>query len=101
MLWALEGDMDYYAKTLGLPRWSLSQHCCALCKCEKNGPMTWQDARLGAPWVKSCWKPAEWMQSLERSMNRLFSLPGVTCATVALDYMHCKYLGSDQYFLLC
>ena len=41
------------------------------------------------------------------SKCKLLTLPGLSACTVALDWMHCKYLGSDQYmfgsvmWLLC
>ena len=100
VLWCIAGDMDYFAKTLSLPRWSLAVGCCALCQCTKNGPHTWQDNRVNAPWTQTLWTALAWRTYANRSRNRLFSLPGVTGLTVALDYMHCKYLGSDQYLLL-
>ena len=100
VLWAIAGDLDYLAKTLSLPRWSLAVGCCILCKCEKNGPLTWQDCRLNASWTQTLWTAVAWQAFANRSRNRLFSLPGVTALTVALDYMHSKYLGSDQYLTL-
>ena len=100
MLWALVGDLDYLAKTLDLPRWSLAESCCVLCGCKKNGPLSWQICQRSAAWMKTRWTPRTWLANPARSRNRLFLLPGVTALTVALDYMHCKYLGSEQYLHL-
>ncbi len=100
VLWVIAGDLDYLAKTLSMPRWSLAVGCCILCQCHKNGPRTWQDCRENAPWTRTLWTGPAWKAYANRSRNRLFSLPGVTGLTVALDYMHCKYIGSDQYLLL-
>ncbi len=99
VLWVIAGDLDYLAKTLSMPRWSLAVGCCILCKCQKNGPDSWQDCRLDAPWTERLWTAQAWRNYADRSRNRLFTLPGVTGLTIALDYMHCKYLGSDQYMI--
>ena len=106
-LWANIVDLDYCAKALGLPRWSLNDFPRALCKCCKCGSLSWLDCRKTASWVQTCWKPSEWLAWPERSKCKLFTLPGLSACTVALDWMHCKYLGSDQYmfgsvmWLLC
>ena len=95
-IWALMGDLDYFAKTLQLPR-STSHNPCCLCKCTLNGASTWKDNGQGAQWLGLFWKPLQWMAWEGRSKIDLFSIPGVSAVTVALDYMHSKYLGSDQY----
>lgn len=91
------GDLDYMAGVLGLPRWSSGQGPCALCQCTANGPLSYTNFQPTAPWIATCWSPAAWLAWPLRCTNPLFDLPGVTALTVALDYMHTKYLGSDQY----
>lgn len=97
LLWAIMGDLDYLASILGLPRFSASTGPCALCRCTGIGPNTWTDSRPTAPWIEECWTSRDWLLWEGRSRNPLFTLPGVTALTVALDYMHSKYLGMDQY----
>ena len=100
------GDLDYFAADLGLPRHSANSPC-PLCRATTHGPTHWQDCRVDAAWLGECWTPVAWKAWPGRSQNQLFSLPGVRALTVALDYMHCKYLGMDQYifgsilYILC
>jgi hypothetical protein len=95
-IWAIMGDLDYFAKTLQLPR-STSSNPCALCRCTLHGNTSWKNNGLNAEWLSLCWKPLQWVAWDGRSKIELFSIPGVSGVTVALDYMHSKYLGSDQY----
>ena len=97
VLWALAGDLDYYCKTLGLPRWSGNDNPCALCRCAKYGRLSWLDNRNCAPWQETEWSPSEWKAWEGKSTCPIFSLPGVSACTVAYDYMHAKYLGLDQF----
>ena len=106
VVWAIMGDLDYYAATLKLPHYGAKSPC-ALCRCTIHGENTWKNNQSNAPWLQTIWKPLEWLAWDGRTKCKLFTLPGVTATTVALDYMHCKYLGCDQYifgsvmYLLC
>ena len=97
VLWAVMGDLDYMASVLNLPRYSSAANPCSLCRCSSVGVGTWTDNRPNAGWMEQCWTSATWLAWDGRSKCPLFSLPGVTALTVCLDYMHCKYLGMDQY----
>lgn len=100
------GDLDYYAKTLQLPR-STSSNPCYLCQCTSSGENTWHDNSFGAKWLDLQWTPSAWLLWDGRSACRLFQTPGITAVSVAPDYMHSKYLGADQYvygsvfYILC
>jgi hypothetical protein len=89
-----------------LPR-STSSNPCSLCRCTLNGPNSWKVNNLQAPWLGTLWKPLEWISWEGKSPCELFSIPGVSAVTVALDWMHNKYLGVDQYvfgsvfYILC
>ena len=95
-IWAVMGDLDYLNKTLLLPR-STSSNPCSLCRCTLNGPQSWKDNSVDAEWLGTLWQPLEWISWEGRSKCELFSIPGVSGVTVALDWMHNKYLGVDQY----
>jgi hypothetical protein len=105
-LWAVMGDLDYLAKTLKLPR-STSSNPCSLCRCTLHGENSWKQNHDTAPWKNTLWKPLEWVAWEGRSKVGLWSIPGVSAVTVALDWMHNKYLGIDQYlygsilYILC
>lgn len=106
ILWGVLGDLDYFHKTLRLPRYSSSAPC-SLCKATLHGTRTWKNMQQDAPWTESVWKPAEWREWPGRTKNLLFSLPGMSCCNISLDLMHVKFLGVDQYlfgsifWLLC
>ena len=100
--------MDYLAKTLELPRWSRNEVLCSLCKCTRYGALSFLDNRLGeAGWFDSVWTASEWQAWAGKSQSPIFQLWWLSACNVFLDYMHCKYLGADQYifgsclYLLC
>lgn len=95
IIWALMGDLDYLAKTLHLPR-STSHNPCSLCRCTLNGDTSWKFFAPNASWRNCIWKPLDWIGWSDRSKIGLFSIPGISAVTVGLDYMHNKYLGTDQ-----
>ena len=95
-LWSVIGDLDYLSKTLGLPR-STSHNPCCLCKCTLNGELSWKNNSTDAPWLGAMWTPLEWIAWDQKAKCELFSIPGVSSQTVALDWMRNKYLGIDQY----
>lgn len=98
MLLATMGDLDYYAKTFQLPRWSSASSPCCLCKCTKLGPTTYMDNRPNAPWVNTLWTPSTWFGWAERPRSAFFSMTlWFSSLVIHYDYMHCKFLGSDQY----
>ena len=94
---SVQGDLDFFAASLGLPRWSLKEGGCPVCKCKSSGPMTWKKI---SPWQHIAgmeWKPQEWLDWPGRSKCPLFQAIGVTACSVQLDWLHVKYLGNDQY----
>ena len=95
ILFGILGDLDYLASTLGLPRWNKKNDFCCLCK--PLGGLPWEDFRLGAcEWVDQQWLVPSWRIWPQKPKNALFSVPGVTALNVCYDYMHCKFLGTDQ-----
>lgn len=97
VLIAIAGDLDYLAKTIGLPRWS-SNSPCSLCRCTKEGPNTYFDNRLGvAGWLFAIWTSQEWRAWPDRTHCALFSMIHLSACNISLDWMHAKYLGADQY----
>ena len=70
--------------------------------------MSWSyNSLTEAGWIDTIWTPAEWEMWDGKSTSPIFELPWLTCVNVFLDYMHCKFLGSDQYifgslfYLIC
>ena len=98
MLLAMVGDLDYFSKAFKLPFWSNASNPCCLRKCSKLGPNTYMDKRPDAPWLQTLWTPSTWFGWGERPGSAFFSVAlWLSILIVHFDYMHCKFLGSDQY----
>ena len=96
MLWSVLGDLDYLCKIMRLPRSTLEKGPCPLCKCTGKGLTTWLDFRDTAPWRGLQWDACDWHAWEDRSACPLFRLlPRFSPWAIALDWMHCKYLGHD------
>ena len=59
--------------------------------------MTWCDFRPTAPWRGVQWDAQAWRDWDGRSRSSLFEMENFTPWLLALDWMHCKYLGHDQF----
>jgi len=99
VLISLIGDLDYCNKFLGLPHWASASQPCSRCRCKKQGPYTWKDSRLEAPWRETIYKTADWLASEDRSRNPIFNAMNVTGLSAQPDLMHVKYLGYQQFWL--
>ena len=99
ILVSIQGDLEWFAKSLQLPNWSSNQYCCPLCPCKGTGPMTWRNFKPDAAWTAHIFTPDTWRAWEARSRSPLFEIPGVAGPSVSLDLMHNKYLGSDMYAL--
>lgn len=98
MLWTIIGDLDYFAATLQLPRFSLMSGPCPLCRCTGHGDRSWTVFGVNAEWRNHIWTTADWLNWDARSPCPLFSgEDGITALAVGLDWLHCKYLGTDMY----
>ena len=97
VLWTVIGDLDYFHAILELPHFGRAENMCALCQATKSGPTTWCNFRRDAPWRATCWQATAWRSWPGRSKSPLFNLSYTSCLTIALDYLHVKYLGYDMY----
>ena len=99
ILVSLIGDLDYCCKFLGLQHWASASQPCSRCQCKKQGPLTWKDSRLEAPWRATVYTAKSWLRSESRSRNPIFDAKNVTGLSAQPDYMHVKYLGYQQFWL--
>ncbi|CAE7776529.1 unnamed protein product, partial [Symbiodinium necroappetens] len=97
VLWSLIGDLDYFTQILQLPNYNNATMPCPLCRASLSGNLTWSNFSSTAPWRATMWRPHTWHLWPDRSRNPVFSIPGVSSLQIALDYMHSKYLGTDQF----
>ena len=90
VVWALKGDLEYHQNSLGLKN-------CFCCKANRT-TMPWTDMTPKAAWLESNHTEASWRLA-NPSPNPLLCVSGVCGAHAPCpDLMHCKHLGTDQYF---
>lgn len=94
---SVQGDLDFFAASLQLPRWNLKAGGCSVCKAAQEGLGTWKKFSCPQHILDLEWKPAQWKLWDKKSKCFLFSIPNLSACNIMLDYLHCKYLGSDQY----
>jgi len=95
VLWALIGDLDYFYKWLNLENHASTTAPCMICPANLVDP-NWRDFRSTAAWVGRLYTHASWVAAHPNRLS-IFFLQFVTVYTLCADYMHCKYLGVDQY----
>ena len=96
VLWGLISDLDYLVAILKLPNFNSSRPC-SLCRCSLSGANSWNDFSPEANWRNQLWTLSAWKAWAGRSRCPLFKLSYCSSLTIHLDFMHCKYLGVDQY----
>ena len=99
IIWRFLGDMEFYGDFYGFPRTTALQPCgwCPVDSIDDSLP--WTDFRTPRPsWLSRFYTVATWAARFHEP-NALLTLPGVSFQSVEPDWMHCKYLGMDKYFL--
>ena len=56
---SVQGDLDFFAASLGLPRWSLAAGGCPVCKCKGSGPLSWKKFYPPEHITEMEWEPQE------------------------------------------
>ena len=92
----LAGDLDYYCKWFGTPRWSNHQKPCSICRAKYSGSLSWRDNRYNSGWQSATLKPSNWRSHFSPTAP-LFQLPGLSSLCMAMDWTHCHHLGWLQY----
>ena len=97
ILFCLTGDLDYFNSVFKAPNWN-SASPCLLCPATTSGGNTWSDFKATALWRGQVYTKAIW-NAMDTNLHKLslLQLPGCSCWTLSYDWMHCKYLGFDQY----
>ena len=94
---ALIGDLDYFYKWLELENHSSTTAPCMCCAANLT-TFNWRDCRTVAAWIGSTYTHATWVAAHPNRLS-LFFLSFITIYCLCPDYMHCKYLGCDQYLM--
>ena len=97
ILLQMAGDLDYMTKHLQTPRSTNHEKPCVLCRCKQFGPCSWLDNRPNSLWQRSTVKASNYRTHWD-PQGPLYTLPGLSNMSLAMDYMHCMHLGWLQYF---
>ena len=90
--------MDYLSNVLKLPSWQKNNNAAVCAKQILLVKILGENFSENAPWVATCCTPQTWHLFPQKSPCKLLNdIPGASAALVALDFMHNKYLGTDQY----
>ena len=94
VLWGLKQDLEHLCDEFGFARWN-TLNPCPKCDGDRNDirDFSRDPSWRGKVWGNRAWRLAKGL------LNPIFDVPGVTLATVWLDLMHCKHLGTDAWFL--
>ena len=90
LLLGVRGDWDFFNKQLGLPNWKATR-CCWWCVIEHD--------HLGSGQIFAELSSNEffqWCLGKNLQVAPLFELPGVSTATVLVDWLHAVELGISQ-----
>ena len=102
MLFRFCGDLDYLHNSAGLERWSKTTvDPCMFCTADNSEALNWKDFRPNAGCFQNHYTPTSWHLKHPRPLCGLFNLAFFSILSVAADWMHVKYLGTDQQFFGC
>jgi hypothetical protein len=96
MFFAFIADLDHQTKFWEIENYESKTNPCYYCPCNLTS-MNWRDFRTTARWVTNVYTHQQWCN---RHPDRLYILKMqmFSVFTICTDWMHVKYLGTDQYF---
>ena len=97
MLVAVQNDLDWYGKCLGLPVFN-NREPCFLCHAHNDDDVRWNNYGANAGWGERPRTKHNLLTSFLRC-SALLAMPSVRVGTLTPDWMHVKHLGIDQRFL--
>lgn len=98
--WSLKGDLDYFAKGLGLRHYQAKEFCefCPANESDDVG-MRWNNFRLDASWKRQLFTVSQW-RAVHPELHWIFKkFEFVTLHNVEPDELHIMYLGTVAYML--
>jgi len=95
MIWGLQGDLDFFYKGYRLENHTTSANPCLLCPANLH-TCPWRDFRPTAAWLLSIYTAHTW-RATHANLLPIFGRL-VNVESILPDYMHVRYLGTDQYF---
>ena len=103
VLWSTKGDLDYFAKGLGLKHYGRDDFC-ECCSAEVTNGIDPEyhayNFRLSAAWKLNLNTRRSWRDSKGHRMHVLFAkLPFLSCLNLEPDELHAIYLCVASYVL--
>ena len=106
-------DGAYYVEALGVRQWTSRLFMCPWCGAHRDGPCTWHDFSLEAPWLATCRDHSRFQRDMAASKAcgfqanhaafayyaRILDAPYFQWTMVKLDWMHDVDLGILSYAL--
>jgi hypothetical protein len=100
VIWSVKGDLDWYAKSLGLNSYNANEPCpyCPVSKL-KSKHFWPTNFSLTAPWKIQQISAADWRASVGYLHPIFKGFEFLSVLNVEVDELHVLYLGISQYFL--
>ena len=102
IVYALKGDLDYFARSLHLRHYNADQMCdlCPASRCVSDRTLLYNNFDRDARWMALQYTVEEWRELYkDTSLHWLFNLNGVTNLSLEPDELHIWHLGVGQYTL--
>lgn len=110
-LMQVKGDWSWYVEALGLWQWNSKSHMCPYCRASRDGPLSWHNFSLEAPWLATCRDHSRYLEDMELSKRADFcrdaspfafepllcQAPFFKWTMVKLDWQHAQDLGALSY----
>ena len=101
-LMQVRGDWAWYAEALGVWQWNCKSFMCPFGKTCRDGPLSWHDVSLDAPWRATCRDHAQFELDMQESLThhcrrgpspfafypKLAQAPQFKWTMVKCDWMH-------------
>ena len=101
VIWSVSGDLDWYAKDLGLNNYN-SELPCPYCPVGTNKARNLLPTNFGksAIWMRMMFTALEWRAANPAARHPLFAeFAFLSILNIECDELHILYLGINQYFL--
>ena len=90
-------DLDFIHKTWRLENCNNQETPCTWCRASLSPEANWRDFKERAPWTSTIYSATDWLAAHPNHVT-FFDLLFIGIWSLSPDWMHCKYLGLDQYF---
>ena len=98
VVFGLKADLEFDYKEYGLNYYHSNDPCFACGADCNDGNNNLNEYRADrSTWLNNVYTKTQWALS-PYNTHPIFKLPGLSILTVICDVMHCKHIGTDQYY---